>query len=174
MKKIYAKGYFTMFILVCCVGILILFYGLHARDNRIQGAELLCISGIFLLLLSLFNFLKFFPNTWIEYSENIIVISRVSSKPQNTKKQRRLDKLNIKEISKYGFSFELLHENIEYTHYKNGALGIDMEIFFLMNDNTKFPIDLMYYTKNQRKTLLYHIYKNTGILPSGSLQTYLS
>ena len=65
MKKIYAKGYFTMFILVCCVGILILFYGLHARDNRIQGAELLCISGIFLLLLSLFNFLKFFPNTWI-------------------------------------------------------------------------------------------------------------
>ena len=105
MKKIYAKGYFTMFILVCCVGILILFYGLHARDNRIQGAELLCISGIFLLLLSLFNFLKFFPNTWIEYSENIIVISRVSSKTQNTKKQRRLDKLNIKEISKYGFSF---------------------------------------------------------------------
>ena len=121
----------------------------------------------------MFNFLKFFPNTWIEYSENIIVISRVSSKTQNTKKQRRLDKLNIKEISKYGFSFELLHENIEYTHYKNGALGIDMEIFFLMNDNTKFPIDLMYYTKNQRKTLLYHIYKNTGILPSGSLQTYL-
>ena len=26
-----------------------------------------------------------------------------------------------------------------------------------MNDNTKFPIDLMYYTKNQRKALLYHI-----------------
>ena len=48
-----------------------------------------------------------------------------------------------------------------------------MEIVFLMNDNTKFPIDLIYYTKNQRKTLLYLIYKNTGILPSGSLQTYL-
>ena len=173
MKKLYAKGYFAMFILVCCVGILILLYGFHAKNNYIQGAELLCISGIFLILLFLFYFLKIFPNTWIEYSENIIVISRVSSKTQNTKKQRRLDKLNIKEISKYGFSFELLHENIEYTHYKYGALGIDMEIVFLMNDNTKLPIDLIYYTKNQRKTLLYHIYKNTGILPSGSLQTYL-
>ena len=43
MKKLYAKGYFAMFILVCCVGILILLYGFHAKDNCIQGAELLVL-----------------------------------------------------------------------------------------------------------------------------------
>ena len=43
----------------------------------------------------------------------------------------------MKNIRKYGFSFELLQENIEYTHCKNGALGIDMEMAILMEDNIK-------------------------------------
>ena len=81
--------------------------------------------------------------------------------------------VKCKRKSKYGFSFELLQKNIEYTHGKNGALGIDLEIVILMKNNEKFPVDLMYYTKKQRKLLLQHIYTNTGIFPTGSLNNYL-
>ena len=50
--------------------------------------------------------------------------------------------MNVKNISKYGFSFELLQKNIEYTHGKNGALGIDLEIVILMKNNRKISIRL--------------------------------
>lgn len=173
MKKLYAKGYFMMLIFVACVGFLLLMYGAHCISNYIQGSELVCISGVILIFLSVLNLLRIFPNTWIKYNKNIIMISRVSSNSENKKKQKKEDKLDIKEIKQYGFSFDMLHQNIEYTHGKNGGLGIDMEMVIVMKDNTKFPIDLMFYTKKQREFLLHYIYTNTGILPTGSLKTHL-
>ena len=48
-----------------------------------------------------------------------------------------------------------------------------MEMVIVMKDNTKFPIDLMFYTKKQREFLLHYIYTNTRILPTRSLKTHL-
>lgn len=141
--------------------------------NYTKGAELLCIFSSGLIILILYKVLKIFPNTWIKYDTDIITISRISKEHENGKMQRKENTLNVKNISKYGFSFELLQKNIEYTHGKNGALGIDLEIVILMKNNEKFPLDLMYYTKKQRKLLLQHIYTNTGIFPTGSLNNYL-
>ena len=107
----------------------------------------------------------------IKYDTDIITISRISKEHENGKMQKKENTLNVKNISKYGFSFELLQKNIEYTHGKNGALGIDLEIVILMKNNEKFPVDLMYYTKKQRKLLLQHIYTNTGIFPICKLRS---
>ena len=158
MKKIYAKGYLKLSVLGLCVGMFIMLYGIYSIINYTKGAELLCIFSSGLIILILYKVLKIFPNTWIKYDTDIITISRISKEHEN---------------GKYGFSFELLQKNIEYTHGKNGALGIDLEIVILMKNNEKFPLDLMYYTKKQRKLLLQHIYTNTGIFPTGSLNNYL-
>lgn len=173
MKKIYAKGYFILSAVVFCVGIFILIYGFYGSINDIKGSELLCVLSIVLMIIFLYNVLKIFPNTWIKYDKDTIIISQISSKYENGKKQKREVALNVKKIRKYGFSFELLQENIEYTHCKNGVLGIDMEMAILMEDNEKFSVDLMYYTKKQIKLLLQHIYTNTSIFPTGSLNNYL-
>ena len=173
MKKIYAKGYLKLSVLGLCVGMFIMLYGIYSIINYTKGAELLCIFSSGLIILILYKVLKIFPNTWIKYDTDIITIRRISKEHENGKMQKKKNTLNVKNISKYGFSFELLQKNIEYTHGKNGALGIDLEIAILMKNNEKFPVDLMYYTKKQRKLLLQHIYTNTGIFPTGSLNNYL-
>ena len=89
MKKLYAKGYFMMLIFVACVGFLLLMYGAHSISNYIQGSELVCISGVILIFLSVLNLLRIFPDTWIKYNKNIIMISRVSSNSENKKKQKK-------------------------------------------------------------------------------------
>lgn len=50
---------------------------------------------------------------------------------------------------------------------------VNMKMAILMEDNKRFSIDLMYYTKKQIKLLLQHIYTNTSIFPTGSLNNYL-
>lgn len=173
MKKLYANEYLMLSVLGFCVGISILIYGFYSIINYTQGAEVLCVLSIGLIILILYNVLKIFPNTWIKYNKDTIIISQVSSKQEKGKKRKNKKILNVKNIKKYGFSYELLQKNIEYTHCKNGALGINLEIVILMKDNEKFSVDLIYYTKKQRKLLLQHIYTNTKIFPTGSLKSYL-
>lgn len=62
--------------------------------------------------------------------------------------QKKENTLNVKISANMGFLLNC-YKNIEYTHGKNGALGIDLEIVILMKNNEKFPVDLMYYTKSK-------------------------
>ena len=97
-----------------CVGIFILIYGFYGSINDIKGSELLCVLSSGLMIIFLYKVLKTFPNTWIKYDKDTIIISQISSKYENGKKQKKEVTLNVKNIRKYGFSFELLQENIEW------------------------------------------------------------